>query len=144
MKKPNFKKWARREVGKIKTSVDNLDTLDAYDRTARLARKLGDRYSSVGATSKASRQYRLASEAYGKLGDSENESDMLRKARGGVDISRMVGSIAGVIFLTTGFLFLSVRLTGNSISNLSSASTNLIGAVLFIFGVLTLYFSFQK
>ncbi|MEK6945255.1 MAG: hypothetical protein AABW63_00495 [Nanoarchaeota archaeon] len=53
-------------------------------------------------------------------------------------------TIIGLIFMAIGLFFFAPNLTGNAISDFNTSTTNIIGMVLFILGLVVVYFSFKK
>ena len=143
MKRPNFERWARREIERIRQDSSDLNIGDAYSRAARFAERLGDKYFKIGRTAKADHQYRIALRAYENLEDSTGQNKMLGKISRGGKVIHAVTLGLGIIFLLISLLLLSVRLTGNSILGLSDVSTSLTGAGFFIFSILSFYFYFR-
>jgi len=60
------------------------------------------------------------------------------------DLEKKLTSIIGISALTLSLIFLSPNLTGNAIANLTTKTSSIIGASLFIVGLVGSYFWFKK
>ena len=89
--------------------------------------------------------YTQAEKMYASAGMKTKAAEM-REISEGIRNERLRGlEIAmGIFGFAFSFLFLSANFTGYSIFNLSASNYNLIGACLFIIGILGLFFYFKK
>ena len=60
------------------------------------------------------------------------------------NINFNIFTIIGLILVIIGLFFFAPNLTGNAISDFNTSTTNIIGIVLFVLGLVVVYFSFKK
>ncbi|MFA5174454.1 MAG: hypothetical protein WC438_04710 [Candidatus Pacearchaeota archaeon] len=70
--------------------------------------------------------------------------DLNKSSEGKVKRLSLEGKVISIIAIGIGLLFLSNNLTGNVISNLNKTNSNILGAVLFIIGLIGLLISNKK
>ncbi len=122
-----------------------------YENAAKLRLKVGD----IG---KAIKDYKKAASLYtdymikGNGNNTEYQEKALERCERNIERLKKVlrgkwhglERIASIIVLITGLFFLSSNLTGNVIGNMTNSTSNWIGGVLFILGLVGALFYFKN
>jgi len=117
--------WAKVDYSLAKKKLDKL-----YEKSHTDAIKLNKKYDVL--------VNQLKKDTERVYGFEKDKLDM-HKDRG----KGLVG-IASVVLMVGGIFFLSPNLTGNAISNLTNQTSNIIGAGLFLMGIVGSYFWSRK
>ena len=81
-----------------------------------------------------------AMEYYKKAGKDKKALDLLEKQKGKMSNLEKSLAVLSISSIMGGIFFLSPNLTGNVISNISKSSGNILGAILFVLGILGMFF----
>jgi len=106
-------------------------------------RRVDSVIKSLPSPEKPNGPYALFSEADKKRMDSELsrlEEKVLRQGKH----PKVVAVVGSIILLIVSILFLSPNLTGNVIGSLSFGASNILGMVLFVIGLVGLFFVMRK
>ncbi|MFH1710863.1 MAG: hypothetical protein ABH840_00965 [Nanoarchaeota archaeon] len=158
MKKPNFKKWAKRKLKTIKDETDSFEVGSAYQNAAILSKELGKRYEKAGSIEKAKHMYAQAAQAYERLEDYDMAAKMYHKA--GIssktdDLKEELEkrkrsflehlSISSIILsFILGIFLISPNFTGNAVLNINRTTSNAAGILFFIIGFIALFLIFRR
>ena len=91
---------------------------------------------------KINKQYDSLIKQYGK--DSEEVYDFESKFKMKRDKRRGIGGVFAILGIATSIFFLSTNITGNVVGNLTQNSTNVVGALLLVIGLIAGYFWMKK
>ena len=130
----------------------NTQTAEGFLSSSRAYHiKAAELYEEAGMGKAAEANYRLASKMTGELDKLKkiNEeplaervhSNAIRLRSNRLEKTAAATSIIGIV---SGIFFLSPNITGNIVGNLNQTSTNLIGAILLILGIIAGLFWFNK
>ena len=117
--------WAKVDYTRAKKKLDKL-----YEKSHTNAIKLNKKYDALVNQLKKDTERVYEFE--------KNELDIHKSGKKG-----LVG-IASAVLMIGGLFFLSPNLTGNAIVNLTTKTSSIIGAGLFIVGIVGSYFWFRK
>ena len=128
----NLKRRIENSVNAIKYLNEQGDELKAKDFAKKLGKILNS--NSVGVY-KANKLY----EAAGM--DKKSRKDEIRRRKG---LESSLTSIITIAGLGAGIFFLSSNITGNAISDLTNSTSNIIGVVFLVIGLIASFFYFRK
>ncbi len=125
------------------TDLDKLDRAKAnYNRAKKRLDKIYDKSHSKAI--KLNKQYDIL---VSKLGKDAEEVYKFEKDKLGMHKTKeggLVGATTSIIGLSAGIFFLSSNITGNVIGNLTQTSSNIIGVILFVVGIVGAFFYFRR
>lgn len=121
------------------------DKLGEFEKAGERIEELGDRYAYAGQEFEKAGKLRKAAEMYRK--DSHSDGEVARLERKLQERNRSLSGrlsvAASIIGVFGGLFFFSSNMTGNVINNLNQTSSNWIGGILFIIGLIGAFAYFK-
>jgi hypothetical protein len=113
---------------------------ELHRKASIMYQKAAEEWERTGRIKKAIADYRNSEEYAWRPGDKDRLSQIIEK----LSQRRSFFSLLSIIFLIASLFFVSFRLTGNAIVNLSSDNLTLAGTGLFVLGLVFAFFYIQE
>lgn len=143
-------KWAS-GLGHEEEAARHYVKAGQLDKAIQLYEKYGSRCEEVARESAELGKSEMAESQYGEATKAYRNAGRLKRVLGGEfkPMSKpskleMVGVITAIIGVVGGLFFLSYNLTGNVIGSLNQNSSNWIGGVLFLIGLVGAFVYFRR
>jgi len=131
------------QTERIKKAADNYLKANMPHQAIGFYEEMGwieDAAELAESTGDITRAIRL----YDKQGDFRKVSKLRRQLKGKEGLEKKMQSTLGICGILGGIFFLSPNLTGNAVGGLNQPTSNILGIILFLVGIIGAFFYFRK